>query len=191
VPAPRVRRASPRYAADSAPRKTAARRAGAKPASATQEAPRAASRPHGEPAAAPASRPAVGRAGLFEPLRAAPFLVAVILSLGLTILSLGATLPARAPSAAAAPASVAPAPAASAPTASVAPAPAASVAAAPPETTNYVVQRGDTLWKIFKSRGEDPSAWKGFLSSMQAANDLPDPDLIRPGKVLSLSAQGK
>jgi nucleoid-associated protein YgaU len=164
---------TPRKAADSAPRKVPARRAGPRPAAAAHDA----------AAPVPDSRSAIG-SGRFMVLRALPFLVAAVLCLGLTVLWVREiALPTREPAAAVAPAAPSAPPSASS-SALSAPPPQAST-----DTGSYVVQRGDTLWKIFKSRGKDSREWKSFLSSMQATNDLPNPNLLRPGKVLSISTQ--
>jgi hypothetical protein len=70
-------------------------------------------------------------------------------------------------------------------TAPQSPAPAARV---------YVVRPGDSLWKIFRSlepQGRGEADWREFLSRARSANDLGDPDLIRPGAVLSITPQGR
>jgi nucleoid-associated protein YgaU len=59
-------------------------------------------------------------------------------------------------------------------------------------TTTYVVKPGDSLWKIFTSvRSEKPDrgGWIDFLSNAQSMNSLNDPDLLKPGKVLTISVQ--
>jgi nucleoid-associated protein YgaU len=77
----------------------------------------------------------------------------------------------------------------SAAAASAAPAAPDATAAAPERT--YVVQEGDSLWKIYQTLGvETPSRWEEFLSRMRAENSLIDPDHIRPGKVLKLQPTG-
>jgi len=58
----------------------------------------------------------------------------------------------------------------------------------------YVVRPGDSLWKIFHSLGPEARGganWREFLSRTSSSNDLGDPDLIRPGAVLSISPQGR
>lgn len=59
----------------------------------------------------------------------------------------------------------------------------------PPATMTYLVKPGDSLWKIFTTMqtGADRSGWREFLSHTRAANDLGDPDQLRPGRVLTLS----
>jgi nucleoid-associated protein YgaU len=116
-----------------------------------------------------------------------PSSVAAALVLALTVIALRfLPLPAgRAPDAAApsAPAAeVAPA----AQTAPVAP---DSVTAVPQRT--YIVQKGDSLWKIYQSLGADtPSQWEEFVSRMRVENSLIDPDRIWPGRVLKLQPTG-
>jgi len=80
-----------------------------------------------------------------------------------------------------APAAVQPAPAA------VQPAPAVQPPPAPP-TVTYTVKPGDSLWKIFSSRNSDRRRWEGFLSTTQSVNGLDDPNRLRPGKTLTISA---
>ena len=79
---------------------------------------------------------------------------------------------------------MAPAAAPPAPLAAAAPAPASA-----PMTT-YVVQRGDSVWKIYRVLGResgDGTSWQEFLSTTRALNGLTDPDTILPGKVLTIA----
>lgn len=58
-----------------------------------------------------------------------------------------------------------------------------------PTPTSYMVQSGDSLWKIYRSLRSDrktPNEWKDFLRMMKEKNDLSDPDRIYPGAVLSI-----
>jgi nucleoid-associated protein YgaU len=51
------------------------------------------------------------------------------------------------------------------------------------------VQRGDSLWKIYRSLGSDraaPASWAEFLSRMSAENGISNPDRIQPGEVLTV-----
>ena len=61
---------------------------------------------------------------------------------------------------------------------------------APPPT--HVVQRGDSLWKIYRSLHDEGTVvgeWKDFLRLMSEQNDLPNPDKIYPGNVLSITTE--
>ena len=52
-----------------------------------------------------------------------------------------------------------------------------------------IVRHGDSLWKIYRSLGDDragPKSWAEFLSRMSRENGIGDPDLIQPGRVLSV-----
>ena len=63
---------------------------------------------------------------------------------------------------------------------------------APPPT--HVVQRGDSLWKIYRSLHDEGTVvgeWKDFLRLMSEQNDLPDPDKIYPGNVLSITTEAR
>ena len=68
-----------------------------------------------------------------------------------------------------------------------APQPAAQAPA--PSARRYVVQRGDSLWKIYRTLGSGraaPTGWAEFLSWMSAENGIGDPDLIQAGRVLTV-----
>jgi LysM domain len=63
-----------------------------------------------------------------------------------------------------------------------------------PALQTRVVQKGDSLWKIYRSlRGDGTAAveWQEFLKTMKQKNDLPDPDRIYPGNVLSITTEDK
>jgi nucleoid-associated protein YgaU len=57
----------------------------------------------------------------------------------------------------------------------------------------YVVQRGDSIWKIFQTMGKGGGggSWKTFLSNTSVLNGLDDPDTILPGKVLNIAPREK
>jgi nucleoid-associated protein YgaU len=115
------------------------------------------------------------------PFRGAPFLLAVLAALAVALL---VVLPFTS--------GVTRAETASHP----APAPAGASTAQPaaPVARTYVVQPGDSLWKIFHSLGpggRGGASWRDFLSSTRSVNGLGDPDLIHPGAVLSITPQGR
>jgi hypothetical protein len=71
-------------------------------------------------------------------------------------------------------------------------APAPSEPPAAPPATRYVVQRGDSVWKIYRTlsrEGGDGEGWQKFLSTTRALNGLEDPDTIMPGKVLTITTE--
>ncbi|MGA2479543.1 MAG: LysM domain-containing protein [Spirochaetia bacterium] len=71
-------------------------------------------------------------------------------------------------------------------------APAAAPAPAAPAVTKYVVQQGDSVWKIYRSLGRESAggkSWQDFLSTTRELNGLDDPDTILPGKVLNIAPQ--
>jgi nucleoid-associated protein YgaU len=54
---------------------------------------------------------------------------------------------------------------------------------------SYVVQHGDSLWKIYHSLSSDRvglTSWAEFLPRISAENGIGDPDRILPGKVLTV-----
>ena len=53
--------------------------------------------------------------------------------------------------------------------------------------TSYVVQEGDTLWKIAGQFPRDPQRWPDIW---QLDKQLDNPDLIYPGDILKLSILG-
>ena len=64
----------------------------------------------------------------------------------------------------------------------------------PQPIPSRVVQPGDSLWKIYRllhSDGTVASEWKDFLKLMRERNDLPDPDRLYPGNVLSITTEKK
>lgn len=52
--------------------------------------------------------------------------------------------------------------------------------------SSYVVQRGDSLWKIAEKTLGDGRRWK----ELAALNGVRNPDLIRPGQVIRLPGGG-
>ena len=121
----------------------------------------------------------------FPPL--APLCAAAVVALALTVLAVRVLPLSRAPHAE-------PAPAVAAPAAAEAPRESPDALQPPaqppaPPALSYVVQRGDSLWKIYRSLRNDPAAlpsWAEFLSRMSAENGIGDPDRIQPGKVLTV-----
>ena len=64
-------------------------------------------------------------------------------------------------------------------------APGSRPAPAAPAVTKYVVQQGDSVWKIYRSLGKGISrrqSWQDFLSTTRELNGLDDPDTILRGK---------
>jgi 5'-nucleotidase / UDP-sugar diphosphatase len=117
----------------------------------------------------------------------APLCAAGVVALGLAVLVVRGPTLSPVPHAEPAPAIAAPAPAEAPRESPVALQPPAQ----PPEpsASRYVVQRGDSLWKIYRSLGNDPAmpnSWAEFLSRMSAENGIDDPDRILPGKVLTV-----
>ena len=63
-----------------------------------------------------------------------------------------------------------------------------------PASTSRTVQKGDSLWKIYRSlqsEGALDTGWKDFLRGMTARNDIRDPDAIFPGNVLTITTGKK
>jgi len=157
--------------------KAARRTAAAAPRSAQPAAATKARAERRAPAAAPkeerkAERKAARRAGN-SVLKISPFvLAAAVLALGVIIALREARQVPQAP-----------------PSVSTAPALQGSTEVRPaPETR--VVQKGDSLWKIYRSLKSDGTLageWKDFLRTMKQRNGLPDPDRIYPGNVLSIT----
>jgi len=57
------------------------------------------------------------------------------------------------------------------------------------ESDTYVVRKGDSLWRIFHAEGivaDTGMSWPDFLAAMRSRNDLSNPDLLHPGKVLTV-----
>ena len=69
-----------------------------------------------------------------------------------------------------------------APPAAYEPQPVAPQPAPPPDTSTYVVQKGDTLWSIARRVYGDGQRWKDIA----AANGITDPTKIRVGQSLIL-----
>jgi len=77
-----------------------------------------------------------------------------------------------------------------------APQPTASPAVPPstPAQLSRVVRQGDSVWKIYqslRSSGTVESEWQDFLRVVKQQNQLPDPDRIFPGNVLSITTEKK
>jgi nucleoid-associated protein YgaU len=144
-----------------------------------------------EPAVA---RPRLRRLGPGGGLVALPTaLAAVVLAILLGVVPAGLRSPPPSPPATANARSMSGAPAVGAASADESPASAEGelLPPSPPSTVTYVVKPGDSLWKIFTSmqaRGGDLRGWREFLSRTRSVNDLRDPDQLRPGRVLTLSA---
>jgi len=148
------------------------------------------------PAARTAPRRPAARAQIPAPTPAAAWLrlpllaplgAAAVVVLALTVLAMRVQPLSRAPHAE-------PPPAVAAPAAAEAPQELPDASQPPtqspaPPARRYIVQRGDSLWKIYRSLGNDraaPTSWAEFLSRTSAENGIGDPDRIQPGKVLTV-----
>lgn len=58
-----------------------------------------------------------------------------------------------------------------------------------PETDDYTVKAGDSLWKIAQNRGVAPSDFADFRDQVATINGLENPDLIKPGMTLFIPEQ--
>jgi hypothetical protein len=185
APAARAAAEAPRRAATDTP--SPARRARAVAVETPDaEPPSAADHPRRAraPGRGKGASPGNGRMLLFFLL--APFCIALLAAAVVPIIESRAhAIPAEA-AAVQAPAPQVAAPAASPQPVAPAPAPAA------PAVTRYVVQRGDSVWKIYRSLGResgDGKGWQEFLSTTRTLNRLDDPDTILPGKVLNIAPE--
>ena len=199
APAPAVR---PRRTAPADPPARARHSPASKEPAPAHESPGRRPRPRESVPAVP-SRPRLGRGSglVLLPTVLAAVILAILLGVVPAGLRSGAppspshVAAGASPAVTAAPAATAVAPTGAAPTtAPAAGTPAVSVSgpAVPSSspTLTYVVKPGDSLWKIFTSLpgGTDRGAWAGFLDRTRSVNELGDPDHLRPGKVLTLSA---
>ena len=130
--------------------------------------------------------PTIEEAWLRLPLLA-PLCAAAVVTLALMVFAVRVQPSSRALHAEPAAAVAAPAPAEASQQSPDASAPPVQLPA--PPSSRYVVQRGDSLWKIYRSLSSDraaPMGWAEFLSRMSAENGIGDPDRIQPGKVLTV-----
>jgi hypothetical protein len=207
-PAPQ-RTAAPGAPRRQSPRKTAARKSSSRARTVRAAAPSAARSPAAQapvsapaapgpvPPAVPAKKP--GRSwggGGRLPFLWLPFVLGALAVCALSLLVLQSpSAPGRDTRAPSLPQNSAQASPAGTPQAGAAPQQASTAPRSPaPAARAYVVRPGDSLWKIFHSIGPEERGganWRDFLSGMQSANGLADPDLIRPGSVLSITPQDK
>ena len=61
-------------------------------------------------------------------------------------------------------------------------------------SSSHLVQKGDSLWKIYRalqSEGSWDKGWQDFLQGVSRSNSLRDPDAIFPGSVLVITPEKK